>query len=730
MRTLVNSEPEQHQSRSSKSDAVYTSATAMPDPAAARHISPLAQLWQSTSGWLVVGLLLTIQFGLFYQFAQREVVWAYPTNYDQNVDLINSYTTYEHVLTDGLLPGLLGGLLMPSPRGTMLYPQASVLFLLLGPARMSALILNFAYFALFQCVLVWSVRWLIARWSIALLALGMLLTVTTPFSWAGGLMDFRIDFIAFCLFGILLCIVIRSRMFASWRWSLVVGAVATLLILSRLLTIVYISGIFGSFFLFLCVRLWMWRRDLVVYQSVKRKIYGLVMAGCVMLIVSLPYSWHNRQKIEEYYIVGHISSSEKEFRAQVAGVFSFIDSILFYPKSVIFDHAGMIFMILSVLAIVVSGLFFWKYTKPLQKALEHPKLNTTSTYFFLAASIIVPYVILTADVAKSVVVGGIIVPALIWLVLLTVVLLLGIYDTRATHLVRLYGLAALTTLALCLGLYTQFERLSRRGTLSRSRADVEQVLQLHDSVFHYIREMGLEEPFISIDKTTDYFSGDVLNPVIYERHGVLVNMQEALGARAVTPVTSTEAIALLEKSDFALMTTADKIQSSFPFDRSIQSIRPKLLAFCDQYFFPLEYSHFFDRDVVLYVRLEPRIEGQSGDWITSNGITLHHLGKVFQARPNIELRGKTNFSLLDKIPEIQAQIVQSDRNIKSIPVTIKVTGNNYLITLHLDPKDIDGDKAVQIHLSFDTYFVPKDRGVSEDTRHLVIRGPQEIMLLP
>jgi hypothetical protein len=690
----------------------------------------LAQIRQIISGWLVVGVLLLIQFGLFYQFAQREVVWAYPTNYDQNVDLMGSYITYEHVLTDGLLSGLFSGLLFPSPRGTMLYPQASILFLLLGPSRMTALTLNFAYFALLQCVLVWSLRWITSRWNIALLGLGLLLTVATPFFWAGGLMDFRIDFIAFCLFGVLICIVVRSRMFVSWRWSLMVGLVAALLILFRLLTIVYIGGVFGLFLVFICIRLWLKRRESLICQSLKQQVYGIFLAGGVVSAVSLPYLWYNRQSIEDYYIVGHVVSSEKEFRAQVVGVFNFVDSLLFYPRSMILDHAGVIFIISSVLVIVVSLLLFWRYASSRYQNSINLELDIKSMYFFIIASIMVPCVVLTIDVAKSLVVGSIVIVPLIWLVLTPVILLSKRVDIQTDHLFGSYALNVVTVFVLCSGLYNQFGKLSDRGILSKNRADVEQVLQLHDAVFQYSHEIGWEEPVLSIDKTTDYLSGDVLNPVIYERHGVLINMQEALGARGVIPVTSAEAIALLEKSDFALMTTSDKIPSSFPFDRSIQSIRPKLLAFCDQYFFPLEYAHFFDRDVVLYVRLRPRIEGESGEWITSNGITLHHLGKVLQARPNIELRGKTNFSLLGKIPKIQAQLVQSDRDIKTIPVTIKITGNDYLITLHLDPKDIDGDRAAQIHLSFDTYFIPKDIGVSEDTRQLVIRTPQEIMLLP
>src|SRR5687767_13678451 len=88
-------------------DATTTLPTSRVDP------SPLAQLWRTSAGWVLVACLLIVQWGLFYQFARREVVWAYPTNHDQNAYLWTSYETHEQILAKGLIPGLLHGLGMP-----------------------------------------------------------------------------------------------------------------------------------------------------------------------------------------------------------------------------------------------------------------------------------------------------------------------------------------------------------------------------------------------------------------------------------------------------------------------------------------------------------------------------------------------------------------------------------------------------------------------------------------
>ena len=126
-----------------------------------------------------------------------------------------------------------------APSRTQLPLQAALLYLAIGPSRLSALTLSFAYFALFQAVLAGTVRRTTGRWSAAFLALGILLAARTTFLRAGGIMDFRIDFTAACLYGTFLCAVSRSEMFRSWGWSVGVGAVATLLILFRFVTAPY-----------------------------------------------------------------------------------------------------------------------------------------------------------------------------------------------------------------------------------------------------------------------------------------------------------------------------------------------------------------------------------------------------------------------------------------------------------------------------------------------------------
>src|SRR5207244_3628636 len=86
----------------------------------------LTYLWRKSFGWLVILLLLLLEYGLFRQSAQREVTWAYPANHDQAVFLGQSYETYEKILDDGLPAGLWHGFNLMGPENILAPQQKSL----------------------------------------------------------------------------------------------------------------------------------------------------------------------------------------------------------------------------------------------------------------------------------------------------------------------------------------------------------------------------------------------------------------------------------------------------------------------------------------------------------------------------------------------------------------------------------------------------------------------------
>jgi hypothetical protein len=200
---------------------------------------------------------------------------------------------------------------------------------------------------------------------------------------------------------------------------------------------------------------------------------------------------------------------------------------------------------------------------------------------------------------------------------------------------------------------------------------------------------------------------------------------------SIFALTQDKALAGLQQSDFAILTvasSANERQSFVPFNLSMQSISPALIDWAERHLVPLGHYHFFDRDVALYVRPTLTVQGASGVWITSDGVTLVGLSDVLRARPLIELHGQASFQFLPKVPEVSATVLQTDGNFKSIPAALTRSGDTYSITMTLKPTDVPVGSPVKIRLSFDTYYVPKALGLGADTRKLVVRTPDTIVL--
>src|SRR3990167_6216585 len=196
--------------------------------------------------YLLLLALFIFQFILFDRYVHADIVHFYPTNFDQQSYLMMIYPIYESVKHTGILHGFLNSPVLSSG---VLFPIQTVLFFLItGASRYHALLINFIYFIALQLSVVMVCKKLTNCFSTPLIFLGLLLTLNAPFMIPGGIPDFRIDFIAFCLYGIVITSMLRSNVFFNIRWSLFSAALTILLILTRTITAVYIFGI--VFFLF------------------------------------------------------------------------------------------------------------------------------------------------------------------------------------------------------------------------------------------------------------------------------------------------------------------------------------------------------------------------------------------------------------------------------------------------------------------------------------------------
>jgi hypothetical protein len=242
----------------------------------------------------------------------------------------------------------------------------------------------------------------------------------------------------------------------------------------------------------------------------------------------------------------------------------------------------------------------------------------------------------------------------------------------------------------------------------------------------------LENPTISADRVLEYFNVPVLSVMRYEAQGRFFKAEWGLGSR-IFEVDEAKIPDIVNKSDFLLVTPSTVPESPvYPFDIQMERLRPRLIALCAESFFPIKQFSIYRRNVTLCVRSQLTMQGDSGGWITGKGLDLRGVAQVLRERPTIEISGLTNFAYLSKVPTVTAELLLGKKAIKPIPATLERSARNanaYIIRLHLNPNDLQDDLPVQLHLSFDTYFVPNELGLNSDLRRLVMRVPTKIALM-
>lgn len=681
--------------------------------------------------WLILGFWFVAQFCLFYQYLHREVLWAFPGHWDQTRYLQESHGALQHMLSEGLLRGLMHAASTPTPTGNLLCLEAAVLYLFLGTSRLTALLVLFVHWTLFQVAAVTTIRWLSRRWSLAVIGLALLLLAASQFRIEGGLTVFQIDFADFCAFGVLVCLMIRSNVFADRRMTLLAAVVANYLIVLRFITLVYLGAI-GVVFLLAATTLWLlrWRRA-PVSSLAKKRMWNVMLALVLIGAICGPVFWHNRHLIDRYYFVG--TAKEKYIRARDVGIHSQLDSILFYPNAVWNEHAGPDFCHAAIALVLLSLLAMGARrlrgsavdSSPLRDRLDMPL-----AYLVLSACLLGLYLVLTYDINKATYVGNIFIPPLWAMVILAAVCAAEPIRTPAGNQWLCLVPTGLAAVLMCMAVSYQVYSYNRPSRYTQNREDVERVLELHDLIGQKSKELGLESPLIGLDLVSDTFFPGVVNATQRERHQITLFARQAF-PQAISAVTEDEVMPGLHQADFALLTLSGGPEDSpYPFDKSMEALRPKMLEICNREMIPLRETSFFGRRVRLYMRPSLRVEPTWSDWMGEDGTTLHGDTAELRQFPSITLRGTTfpKVHFPDGSQTVAATLEIEDHPPLPVPATYADTNGQYTIHLSVPPLDTSTDVVAAIRLHFNRFFVPKELGVNGDTRHLVVNPPNSVHL--
>jgi hypothetical protein len=509
-------------------------------------------------GWLPhVGALLgafAAEWALFSVCTHRHYAWTYPRWADQLQYLKEAYGSYDVMRVKGFAAGARHALGLVSPQGSLHGFLALVAFGAAGPTRDAALSLNLFAFLALQASMFAAVRRVSGSWPLAWAAVGLLAAVHSPWSGApGSAVDFRLDWMAACAYGVALCAAIAGGGFRSARWALLFGAAVGVSLLVRHLTAAYFGLIYVLLGAWMLCRPGRWRH-----------VGNLALSGVCALAISGWAFWRSRAEIYAYYWVGHIAGPERPLRETRLGAGA---AARWLGSELLTHQFGVAAAALSAAA--GAALFALGLASRRRAALAGEALGAwPAALAFFAA----PAAVLMAQPEKAPQPLGIMIPPLAWGVVLLWM-----------HLARKAPAAATAAVGACAVLCGA--ALFARAELAEPydapmSAEYRDVNALGDYLYFRSEEAGLSRPKVAVNWVVDALSSDVFEVLGRERHGRPIPFAATLptGLFAADPALVRERLA---QSDFVCLVT--RAPEKWPFDLQMAAMLPETRLWCDSH---------------------------------------------------------------------------------------------------------------------------------------------------
>jgi hypothetical protein len=688
-------------------------------------------------------LLFAAEALVFYVQMADQIAPFFPKNFDQTGYINYTYQLFEAIRDRGWVSILSEIANPPTAVGTALIVQGAVIAFFGGPNRTALASLNLIYFIILQLVIFQTIRIRTRSIHLALIAIALLLSMPTIFNPAGGIFDFRMDFAAFCLYGIWTCLIVWSRCLAQTRMTVILTSVAILLIATRSFTVIYIGSVLFGLLIYSIVDI---RRE-ANRASGGRAVHrarNILWSGAFVAIATLPLLIAARQKLYERYVVGHFLNEEKYIRAEEMNVHSIADHILFYPKSILADHIGQpaLWLALAIVTLTIVRAPWARGGQPQQiaKRLYH----YLSEFVALGVATIIPIALLTVDIAKSTVVGGIVtVPILLATILAIEAIWPWLSEEPATRFSAPPGaklpdqsrpvsrtIKVSFPVMACVGIFIfSFSAFLTHASVRQHempRSDLEEVRSINELIASAAINNGSRELTMSIDRVVDYLNIGTVALAAYEHFRQRLNFRRGMLGDGIFATSREDALRLVEDSDFFVLTDpARGRESPYPMNVEIQKYWNDLRLWALQNMVILGGREISGISHQVFAKPPVSITGISGDWITSAGITITADSNHMRRWPFVVLEGEAPYDVLGGEPHPRAVTFDDDaeRPGADLPIALKRIGSRYQITIDTRTAALSSTSPTRIRLTFDRSFVPDKLGINRDTRELVVLAP-------
>jgi hypothetical protein len=361
---------------------------------------------------------------------------------------------------------------------------------------------------------------------------------------AGGMADYRIDFAAMCLFGIWICLLLKSDQFSSRKFSILAGLAGAALIPMRFITAAYVAPIMVALLGWLILR----RRSDADWQQ---RMTNYLISGAVVAVVTVPALIAALKPINSYYVDGHIRGDEPAIRAAEFGISGLSGHLRFYPRALANYQIGSVGVILIVIALVAAAAGF------MRRRASRPRIVFET--FLVAMAAVLPMVVLTLDVSKSPVVAGVaMVPCLLLVMFCWRASVLPAFSRRAVQLA--VGFYLITG-------FGAFIAHASSPNSELSAADLAEVKRLN----LVIASQGGDAPRLAFDSLTDCLNAYTVRFYFRESNGLSWRAEPRYHALlgGMFAVDRADAMHAVEGSDIVVLSDERLKRSQSPFDQAI-----------------------------------------------------------------------------------------------------------------------------------------------------------------
>jgi hypothetical protein len=222
----------------------------------------------------------------------------------------------------------------------------------------------------------------------------------------------------------------------------------------------------------------------------------------------------------------------------------------------------------------------------------------TMGFIFLLLSLLIPLLVLTADVNKSPVVGSIMVMPIILLISWFCLYIDSTCEnTQASKIL----LNTLGVFILSIGVWNQAYELSHHRSKTQLKS-LQTISQMYHDIGQYAVAHHWQEIHLSTDQICDYLTSGGIETLYYETQRILLPVNIERMGGAIFSIKKDEAIASLAKSNIVIFNLNEYVNTiPDPFNQSIKRMRPLLKQYTEANFTRLGDYQFMNSTFRVYV---------------------------------------------------------------------------------------------------------------------------------